>query len=118
MFTSPRILLRIEGAVILAASTLLYRHEHAGWLWFVVLFLVPDLFMLGYLVNPRLGAAVYNFAHTLLTPGALFAFAFFAAKPQLFPFAIIWTAHIGLDRMFGFGLKYPSQFKDTHLQRV
>src|SRR5205823_6332194 len=55
-----------------------------------------------------------NFAHTLVTPAILLAIAFFAAEPQLFPFVLIWTAHIGIDRLFGFGLKYPTHFKDTH----
>ncbi|RKQ33951.1 DUF4260 family protein [Oceanobacillus halophilus] len=31
---------------------------------------------------------------------------------------LIWTAHIGMDRMIGFGLKYPTAFKDTHIQRI
>jgi Domain of unknown function (DUF4260) len=32
--------------------------------------------------------------------------------------ALIWFAHIGMDRTVGYGLKYPTSFKDTHLQRV
>jgi len=64
------------------------------------------------------GAALYNFAHTLVTPAILLAIAFLAARPQLFPFVLIWTAHIGIDRLLGFGLKYPTHFKDTHLQHV
>ena len=32
--------------------------------------------------------------------------------------ALIWLAHIGVDRLLGYGLKYPTGFKDTHLQRV
>jgi Domain of unknown function (DUF4260) len=65
-----------------------------------------------------IGAAHYNFAHTLVTPAILLAIAFFAARPQLFPFVLIWTAHIGIDRLLGFGLKYPTHFRDTQLQHV
>jgi hypothetical protein len=64
-----------------------------------MLFLLPDLFMLGYLANARFGAALYNFAHTYLAPAMLLAISCFAAKPTLFPVALIWDrAHrIGPD---------------------
>jgi Domain of unknown function (DUF4260) len=29
-----------------------------------------------------------------------------------------FITHIGVDRAIGYGLKYPTGFKDTHLQRV
>jgi hypothetical protein len=74
--------------------------------------------MLGYLANVRVGSVIYNFAHTYITPAILLAIAYFAAKPQLVAIALTWTAHIGFDRLLGFGLKYPTHFKDTHLQHV
>jgi Domain of unknown function (DUF4260) len=117
MFTKPSLLLRLEGVTVLLVSIALYRQSHASWLLFALLFLAPDLFMLGYLANSRAGAALYNAAHTLLTPGLLLAIGFLAGKPFL-PVALIWTAHIGFDRVLGYGLKYPSHFKDTHLQHV
>jgi len=118
MLSKPSLLLHLEGAVILFLSVFFYYQLHASWLLFAILFLAPDLFMLGYLANVRVGAALYNFAHTLLTPAILLAIAFFVSKPQLFPLVLIWTAHIGSDRLFGFGLKYRTHFRDTHLQHV
>lgn len=118
MFTKPSLLLRIEGASVLVVSILLYRQSHVSWILFAALFLSPDLFMLGYLVNPRIGAAVYNSVHTLLAPGVWIAITILASKWQMLPFALILTAHIGFDRMLGYGLKYPTRFKDTHLQHV
>jgi hypothetical protein len=118
MLPKPKILLHLEGAVILILTVFFYHQLHASWLLFAILFLVPDLFMLGYLANVRIGSAIYNFAHTYITPGLLLAIAHFAAKPQLVPIALIWTAHIGFDRLLGFGLKYPTNFKDTHLQHI
>jgi hypothetical protein len=118
VLTKPAFLLRLEGAFILSLSIFFYHQSHASWILFAFLFLSPDLFMLGYLVNARVGAAVYNLVHTLLAPGVLIAMAILASKWQLFRFAFIWTAHIGLDRMVGSGLKYPTRFKDTHLQHV
>ena len=32
--------------------------------------------------------------------------------------ALIWLGHIGMDHALGYGLKYPTAFGDTHLQRV
>lgn len=118
MLTKAAFLLRLEGASVLGLSIFFYHQNHASWILFAVLFLSPDLFMLGYLVNPQIGAAVYNSVHTLFGPGVLIAIAILASKWQLLPFALIWTAHIGFDRMLGYGLKYPTRFKDTHLQHV
>jgi len=118
MLTRPALLLRIEEAALLAAAILLYIHFHFGWLLFAVLFLAPDLFMLGYLANPRLGAAIYNLGHFLVCPLVLFSAGYTAHRPVLLAIALIWAAHIFFDRLLGYGLKYPTRFKDTHLQHV
>jgi hypothetical protein len=118
MLTRPSTLLRIEEAALLLASLFAYRHLHYSWLLFTLLFLTPDLFMLGYLLNLRLGAAIYNLAHTLTLPLALL-FISYIQHWQLAPaIALIWTAHIAFDRLLGYGLKYPTHFKDTHLQHL
>ena len=118
MLTRPAPLLRLEGAGLLTATTLLYAHLHFSWILFGVLFLAPDLFMLGYLVNARVGAAVYNFGHTLTVPLSLAAYAWYQHHQVLLAIAIIWFAHIPFDRLLGYGLKYPAHFGDTHLQHL
>jgi Domain of unknown function (DUF4260) len=118
MFTKPGILLRIEGACILALSLLYYGTVHANWLLFVVLFLVPDLAMLGYLRGIRAGTISYNLVHTLIGPLLLIGYSVPSQSTWLLPYALIWIGHIALDRMLAFGLKYPTRFNDTHLQRV
>ncbi len=118
MLTRPALLLRIEEASLLTAALLLYAHMHFSWLLFAALFLAPDLFMLGYLANPRTGAAVYNLAHVLLLPLTLFALTFATNRPHLAAISIIWFSHIAFDRLLGYGLKYPAHFKDTHLQHI
>ena len=107
--------LRLEGAAALAAAALAYRVLDGNWLTFALLFLVPDVSMLGYLVNRSTGAAIYNIGHTYLTPGALALTGFAFAAPSLFGPALIWAAHIGFDRMLGYGLKYRAGFGATHL---
>jgi hypothetical protein len=118
MLSKPGVLLRVEGGIVLAFSVFLYWQAHAGWLLFAVLFLAPDLSMLGYLRNVRVGAAVYNAVHTLTVPLLLLLYAVATKRLLPVPYALIWTAHIGVDRLLGFGLKYPTHFKDTHLQHT
>jgi len=38
--------------------------------------------------------------------------------PALQLVAAILIAHVGMDRMLGYGLKLPSSFQDTHLGRI
>jgi len=112
---SPRLFLHFEGAAVLAASVFAYKHYHGGWILFAALFLAPDLSMIGYLRNARLGAATYNTIHTYVGPFLLAGYSLWMAWPTALLVALIWIAHIGLDRMLGFGLKYPTRFRDTHL---
>jgi hypothetical protein len=118
MLSRPSWLLRIEEAGLLAAAILIYGHMHLSWVMFGLLFLAPDLFMLGYLVNARVGAATYNLGHFLLLPLVLFGLSYWVGRPMLTAIALIWFAHIALDRMLGYGLKYPAAFTDPPLQHV
>jgi hypothetical protein len=77
--------------------------------------------MLGYLLNPRTGSALYHLGHTLTNPlilYILFPVAWQQHRQLLLAIATIWIAHIGFDRLLGYGLKYPSHFKVTHLQHL
>ena len=118
MLMRPALLLRVEEAGLLTGAVLLYAHFHFSWLLFAVLFLAPDLFMLGYLLNARVGSVLYNLGHTLVVPLLLFLVGYVRQLPLLLAIALIWAGHIALDRLLGYGLKYPTQFKDTHLQHV
>jgi len=118
ILTRPALLLRIEEASLLAAAFLLYMHFHFSWWLFTALFLAPDLFMLGYLANPRVGASLYNLAHTLFVPLMLVFAGYRMHRPLLLAVSVIWIAHIAFDRLLGYGLKYPAHFKETHLQHV
>jgi hypothetical protein len=118
MLKQPSALLRLEGFVLCAISVALFFHL-GGTTWhFLLLILAPDLTMAGYVMNVRVGAAVYNAGHTLALPVALGGAAVLTNRPELIPFILIWTAHIGMDRMLGYGLKFPTYFADTHLQRL
>jgi hypothetical protein len=114
----PATLLRVEGVALLALSVLLYWVNGGSWLLFGVLLLAPDLSMLGYLAGPKVGAAIYNAFHAYAIPAVVGAVGMIFASPLAIAVVLIWFAHIGVDRTVGYGLKYPTSFKDTHLQRV
>lgn len=118
MLTKPALLLRVEGSLVFAVSIVCYHETHASWILFAILVLAPDLSMAGYLADSKIGATIYNAVHTLIGPLLLVAYALLASYPALLPYGLIWTTHLGMDRMIGAGLKYPTQFKDTHLQHV
>lgn len=112
---TPRLILRLEAASVMVAALAAYARVGEGWLTFAVLFLVPDLSMLGYLGGRKLGAAAYNAGHSYLLPAALGAIGLGLSQPPLVGIALIWIAHIGFDRLLGYGLKYPTAFGHTHL---
>ena len=114
----PRALLHLEGLAVLVGALALYFDTGYGWLALVVLFLAPDLSMLGYLAGPRVGSVTYDVVHTYVGPVALGVAGILGGYDTAAQLALIWFAHIGLDRLLGYGLKYPTGFKDTHLQRV
>jgi hypothetical protein len=117
-FSRPAVLLRAEGATLLLTSVLLYWMNGGSWLLFALLLLAPDLSMLGYLAGSRSGAAIYNVFHAYPLPAVLGAFGLLGGSPPAVAVALVWFAHIGMDRLVGYGLKYPTEAKDTHLGRV
>jgi hypothetical protein len=111
----PLILLRIEGVVVFILSIVLYAHTGASWWRFALFLLVPDVVMAGYWLGARWGAALYNFGHSYAGPLLLTGFAVLRPHAGWFPYLLIWTAHIAMDRVLGYGLKYSAGFKKTHL---
>jgi len=112
------LLLRLEGFAVLAAAVSAFAWLGGSWPLFAVLLLAPDLAMIGYRFGPVVGAAAYNAVHIYLTPAALGAAGLALGAPTMQALALIWIAHIGLDRALGVGLKYATGFGDTHLGRI
>jgi hypothetical protein len=111
-------ILRSEGVAIAGLTAILYAHSGASWWMFAALWLVPDLSMLGYLAGPFWGARVYNGIHAYTTPITLAVCAWMFGARGMAPVALIWANHIAVDRLLGYGLKYPSRFGWTHLGQV
>jgi hypothetical protein len=115
---AARTWLRAEGLAVLMFSILLYWNFGARWWLFVLLLLVPDLSMLGYAVNPRVGRLSYNIVHSYVLPLCVAIATIVTHSVRLLPLVCIWTAHIGMDRLLGYGLKVSDMFGDTHLGRL
>nr|WP_093336912.1 DUF4260 domain-containing protein [Salibacterium halotolerans] len=113
-----KMLLHVEGAVVLGISLYLYSLHGNSWVLFALLLLSPDLAMLGYAAGNKAGAVIYNVFHTYSLPLVLIAAGMLLAQPLLPALGLIWTAHIGMDRAVGYGLKYPAGFKKSHLNKV
>ena len=111
----PAVLLRIEGLAALIVTVLLYREVGESWWWFALLFFAPDLTFAGYAAGPKIGSVIYNAAHTTVLPLALAGIGVVGDSEMAVAVALIWLAHIAMDRMLGYGLKLPTGFKDTHL---
>jgi Domain of unknown function (DUF4260) len=113
-----RTLLRLEGLTLFAGMTLLYAVWGGSWWIYFVLFLAPDLSFAAYLADSRTGAIVYNAAHSYMAPVTMMTLSFALASPLWLSIALIWMAHIGIDRALGYGLKYSAGFGFTHLGRI
>lgn len=118
LLARPVTMLRVEGATLLAASGTLYWANDGGWWLFALLLLMPDISMLGYLAGSGIGAVFYNIFHAYPLPVVLAAIGLLGGVPLLLSVSLVWFAHIGLDRLLGYGLKYPEGFKHTHLGRA
>lgn len=116
---NPRILLRFESAAVFLLSPLLYGWLGESWWLALILFFAPDLSFITLAAGPRTGATVYNLAHSYLLPASLAAIAIVLDSDLTLAIALIWSAHIALDRTIGYGLRYTfTGPKETHLDRV
>ncbi len=113
-----KINLQLEGlALLILGCCFWHLQEHSWWL-FAALFLLPDIGMLGYLANTRIGAFTYNLFHHLGIAILVMIIGFLSELEVLQIAGIVLLAHAGFDRMLGYGLKYPDAFKHTHLDSV
>lgn len=116
--TMPGVLLRLEGLALFVGAVVAYAYLGHSWALFALLLLSPDLAALGYLISLRVGSTAYNLAHTSSMPLLLGLASLLLGAPLGVQLALIWLAHIGMDRTVGYGLKYADSFKHTHLGEV
>lgn len=107
---------RIEGALVFAAGIALLFHSMAlEWWLAVAVFFAPDLSFAAYALGPKVGAFVYNVVHVYAFGAVVFAAGILLGIPTVATLGLLWLAHSGFDRMFGYGLKSEESFHQTHL---
>lgn len=111
-------LLKLEELAQFGLAVLLFAQLDYSWWLFPACILLPDVSMIGYAVNPRIGAVIYNFFHHKLLGIAVLAAGYWLGMDILMFIGIILFGHSAMDRIFGYGLKYPDNFKNTHLGRI
>ena len=113
-----KIILRLEGLAILLFSLYFYNLINLGWLTFLLLLFVPDLSMVGYLRDKKTGSVTYNLVHNYVSGIILISSGILTEADLVISLGLILTAHVGMDRFLGFGLKYKTAFNHTHLQKI
>lgn len=113
-----RKIISLEYVIAFILTVFFYAHLDFSWLSFILFLLLPDITMAGYIINLKMGALCYNTGHSFFIPAILLVIGYTLSIPTLLMVALIWLAHIFLDRALGYGLKYDEAFTKTHLQQI
>jgi hypothetical protein len=116
--STVRFWLHAEGAAALAAAAILYQWLGGSWLFAIPLLLLPDVSMVGYLAGRGAGSFFYNLVHNWAVGLAALGIGAWVGSDPIMLVGTVLVGHVGMDRLVGYGLKYPTHFKDTHLQRL
>ena len=105
-----------ELAQFVASIVILYwLPVHVSWWLWPIIFLAPDLGMIGYVINTKMGAFTYNLTHHKLVALVVIAIGFYLEDTLLQTAGVVLYGHSAMDRILGYGLKYSDDFKHTHL---
>ncbi len=110
-----KLLLKLEEIAIFLFCLFLFNKLNFTWWWFPALLLLPDIGILGYIINPKIGAFTYNLLHHRFIASLVAIYALSCGNEYWKLAAIILFAHISFDRALGYGLKYKDSFSNTHL---
>ncbi len=111
-------ILKFEGLAVFLVCIYFYNRLDASWLLFVLLWLLPDISMVGYFKDKKIGAIMYNAVHNYILAWLIIFLGLWQSDNFIISLGVILASHIGLDRFLGYGLKYASGFKDTHVQKL
>jgi hypothetical protein len=110
--------LKLEYFALTVAVVAIYITQGFTWYWLIVLFLIFDASLVGYLLNNKVGAVTYNAVHSVIGPAILMAvYIIFDNKALLF-IDLLWFFHVAVDRTLGYGLKHFDGFHHTHLGKI
>jgi hypothetical protein len=115
---NPKLIQKLEGLAVLIVVLIAYQQAQFSWWYFFLIILLFDISMIGYAFSKKAGAIVYNIGHSFVGPLLLLGLWLLQNNSALLMISLIWIAHIGMDRAFGYGLKLPKGFKHTHLGEI
>lgn len=107
--------LKFEEIMMFVLGVLAFNQLNFAWWWFLALILLPDVGMLGYILNSKIGAITYNIFHHKGIAIGIYLFGIYIQNNILQLIGIILFSHASMDRIFGYGLKFSDRFKHTHL---
>lgn len=110
--------LRIEELAQFIFGIVLFSQLEYAWWWFPILLLTPDIGAIGYLINTKIGAFIYNIFHHKAIAIIIGLIGFYFNSSMLILIGVILYSHASFDRFFGYELKYADSFKNTHLGRI
>lgn len=108
-------IIRLEEAIQLVLAIYLFSHLPFSWWIYVVLFLAPDISMLGYIFGARIGALCYNLFHHKGIAISVYLIGAYTSSDVVMLGGLLLFGHSAFDRILGYGLKYSDDFKHTHL---
>ncbi len=111
-------MLKLEELFLFGVSIYLFTRLDLAWWMFPLFLFTPDLSMLGYLISPRVGAWTYNFIHHKAFGISVYILGIILVNPVLQFAGLILFGHSSMDRVMGYGLKYPDSFQHTHLGMI
>ena len=107
--------IKSEELLMFILGIFLFNQLNFAWWWFLVLILLPDIGMIGYLVNSKVGAITYNIFHHKGIAIVIYFIGVYLHNEIIELIGVILFSHSSMDRMFGYGLKYNDSFNNTHL---
>jgi len=110
--------IKLEELGLFMLGIYLFDQMEYAWWWFLVLILVPDLSVIGYVFGDKMGALSYNIAHHRGIAVVLYLIGIYYSHTAIQLLGVILFAHSAMDRMLGYGLKYETGFKYTHLGEI
>ena len=111
-------ILRIEELGMFSLAIFLFAQTGFSWWWLPAFILLPDIGMIGYAVNAKVGSAIYNLCHHKAVAVGLYIMGYMLGMPSFELIGLILFGHASLDRIFGYGFKYADSFRHTHLGAI
>jgi len=111
-------IIKLEELGLFLFGIYLFSQLNYAWWWFLVLILVPDFSMIGYVFGDKVGAFLYNLFHHKGIAIVVYLLGIYFSDTLFQLVGIILFSHSSMDRIFGYGLKYEKGFKFTHLGEI